>query len=63
VERNLLRRRLREIGRTEVLPRLRQQGCAADVLVRARPSAYEADFPDLRAELNRLTEEPCSDAF
>jgi ribonuclease P protein component len=62
VERNLLRRRLREIGRTELLPRLRQQGCPADVLVRARPPAYEASFSELGSELSRLTDRLCSDA-
>ncbi len=62
VARNRLRRRLREIGRTEVLPRLGRGGCKMDVLVRSRPEAYEARFPELRAELLRLTERLCSDA-
>jgi ribonuclease P protein component len=62
VERNLLRRRLREIGRRELLPELRRQGCHADLLVRTRPQAYQVPFPELRAELIHLTERLCPDA-
>ena len=60
VERNLVKRRLREIGRTEVLPRLGECGRSLDLLVRARPEAYGADFGSLRDELVGLTEELCS---
>jgi ribonuclease P protein component len=62
VERNLVRRRLREIGRTVVLPALRNSGAALDVLVRARPEAYAAPFAQLRDELATLVEELCSRA-
>lgn len=62
VERNLVRRRLREIGRTVVLPALRNSGAALDVLVRARPDAYAASFAQLRDELATLVEELCSRA-
>ncbi|HEX8670656.1 MAG TPA: ribonuclease P protein component [Longimicrobium sp.] len=62
VERNLVRRRLREIGRTVVLPALRNSGAALDVLVRARPDAYGATFRQLRDELATLVEELCSRA-
>jgi ribonuclease P protein component len=62
VERNLLRRRLREIGRRELLPELRRRGCNADLLVRTRPHAYQVPFPELRAELIHLTERLCPDA-
>ena len=48
VRRNQLRRRIREIGRRQVLPVL---GEATDIAVRARPSAYEASFETLRREL------------
>jgi len=61
VDRNRVRRRLREIGRIEVLPRLRNAGQALDVLVRARPGAYDATFSHLRAELTNLTERLCSE--
>ena len=60
VERNLLKRRLREIGRREVLPRLREAGRAVDVLVRARREAYDATYVALRTELVAFTEELCS---
>ena len=60
VARNRLRRRLREIGRREVLPALRERGCDADVLVRARRLAYDASFDELRDELHLLTERLCS---
>lgn len=62
VDRNRLRRRLREIGRRDLLPRLSSRGCSADVLVRARPQAYDASFSSLREEFIRLTERLCSDA-
>ncbi len=56
VDRNRLRRRLREIGRTEVLPRLVRGGHAVDLLVRARPEAYGAPYETLRSELVQLVE-------
>jgi ribonuclease P protein component len=56
VDRNRLRRRIREIGRTRVLPRLAELGRAMDVLVRARREAYEASFSVLEAELTELVE-------
>ena len=60
VERNRVKRRLREIGRTLVLPRLREQGLALDVLVRARREAYGAGFRRLCDELEAMTEDLCS---
>ena len=62
VERNLVRRRLREIGRTVVLPALRNSGAVLDVMVRARPDAYRATFAQLHDELTTLAEELCSRA-
>lgn len=62
VQRNLLKRRLREIGRLVVLPRLSDAGCAVDLLVRARAEAYDAPFDQLRAELERVVGELCSSA-
>ena len=61
VERNRVKRRLREIGRTRVLPRLREKGLALDVLVRARREAYRVGFRTLSDELQSVTEELCSD--
>lgn len=61
VDRNLLRRRLREIGRVEVLPRLRSSQRPLDILVRTRREAYGVSFSELRSLLIRLTEQLCSD--
>jgi ribonuclease P protein component len=61
VERNLVKRRLREIGRIEILPRLREEECALDVLLRARPEAYGAAYEALREELVEWVEgEACA---
>lgn len=60
VKRNRLKRRLRELGRTEVLPRLRAAGLDVDFMVRARPEAYAAGFDALREELVCVAEELCS---
>lgn len=62
VERNRVKRRLREIGRTVVLPALDGAGVPLDVLLRARPEAYGASFAELRDELRALAEELCSRA-
>ena len=56
VERNRLKRRLREIARLELLPRLDERGMQHDVLVRARREAYDVDFTTLRDELVRWLE-------
>lgn len=52
VERNLVKRRLRELIRTEVLPSMAE----LDVVVRAAPSAYKADFETLRGALRKAIE-------
>jgi ribonuclease P protein component len=62
VARNRVKRRLREILRLEVLPRLERYRLAVDVLVRARRGAYGASFGELREELARWTERRCSRA-
>lgn len=62
VSRNRLKRRLREIGRTLVLPGLRAAGAPLDVLIRARPEAYAASFAELREGLAQVMEELCSRA-
>jgi ribonuclease P protein component len=64
VERNLLRRRLREVMRNDVLPRLRSLNVSRDILVRARREAYGMPHNELRAELLEWLErawpsEPC----
>ncbi len=60
VERNRLKRRLREGVRLELLPRCWERGVALDILIRARAQAYEADFASLAGELRRLAERLCS---
>ena len=50
VERNRLRRRLREIVRTNLIPEITRM----DIVVRSFPSAYEASFAQLKAEVQRL---------
>lgn len=51
VERNLVKRRLREALRREIVPRLADRGLDVDVLVRARREAYGVPFATLRDEL------------
>ena len=57
VERNRVKRQVREIVRLDVLPALG----GVDVLVRALPSAYQATYAELREECrqarNRITGE------
>ena len=62
VERNLVKRRLREVLRLEVLPRLSDAGVASDVLVRARRDAYGVPYGELRDEMVSWTEKRCSRA-
>jgi ribonuclease P protein component len=62
VDRNLVRRRLRDLGRTVLLPALRNRESPVDVLLRARPEAYAAAFDQLRAEMVELAEALCSPA-
>ena len=52
VERNRLRRRLRELLRTKVLPTIG----GVDLVVRSLPSAYEASFDVLLIEMERVAE-------
>jgi len=55
VERNRLRRRLREIGRRRVLPVL---PAPTDIAVRARASAYAATFRALSSDFLVLCPSP-----
>jgi len=50
VERNLLRRRLRELVRIRLLPVLPP----CDVLIRSWPNAYSAVFETLAADIDRI---------
>jgi ribonuclease P protein component len=62
VDRNLLKRRLREIGRRQILPALDARGARRDILIRARVAAYGAEFEALAREVSELVEGLCSDA-
>ncbi len=61
VSRNLLKRRLREIGRRRVLPGLDERGVRADVLIRTRPPAYDVDFERLAHDVKEAVEGLCSE--
>ena len=60
VDRNLVKRRVREVLRREVLPRLGEAEVKLDVLVRIRRGAYHTSYERLREELVGITEELCS---
>jgi ribonuclease P protein component len=60
VDRNLLKRRLREIGRRRILPMLDASGTRTDVLIRARVPAYAAEFEALAGEVMEAVESLCS---
>jgi ribonuclease P protein component len=53
VDRNRLKRRLRELVRTRLLP----AAPSVDVVVRARPDAYRASFDELEADVARVAEQ------
>jgi ribonuclease P protein component len=53
VERNRLKRRLREVVRLCWLPAARHTTPPQELLVRARPEAYSKTFPELRTALLR----------
>jgi ribonuclease P protein component len=54
VERNRVKRRLRELTRRELLGALRQLRPCADVVIRAKREAYEAPMTKLQSELADL---------
>ena len=62
VDRNKLKRRLREVLRLEVLPRLAEANADVDVLVRARREAYAASYEQLNDELTEFVEKKWSRA-
>jgi ribonuclease P protein component len=59
VARNRVRRRLREALRTGWLRATHAQGRGVDLVVRAKPAAYEASYGSLRAALDRALESAC----
>ena len=50
VARNQLKRRLRELARQRLLP----SDIAADLVIRVRPEAYEANFAELADQVDRV---------
>lgn len=50
MDRNRLKRRLRELARLELLPALRT-AASVDLAIRARREAYDASFDALRADV------------
>jgi ribonuclease P protein component len=53
VDRNRLKRRLKELARIELLPSLRDRAAdaALAIAIRARREAYDCDFAALRADV------------
>ena len=56
MQRNRLKRRLREFVRTEWLVEAQNQKPAPEILVRARPAAYDVDAGALREAFGRCLE-------
>jgi ribonuclease P protein component len=56
VARNLVKRRLREIARRDLMPLLERAHMNIDIILRARRSAYATAHADLRLELLELLE-------
>lgn len=56
VERNVVKRRLREALRREVLPRLDERRVSLDVIVRARKEGYGLPYAVLAGELIEWTD-------
>jgi len=59
VERNRLKRRLRELVRTILLPHLRTQP-SVDIVIRARREAYGVPIDLLRADVTRVRDRVAS---
>ena len=53
VDRNRLKRRLRELGRIRLLT----ADVPADIVIRVRPEAYRATFDALRADVERTLQQ------
>ena len=61
VDRNRLKRRLRELVRIELLPLLRSG--ATDVAIRARREAYDAGFDGLRRDIDTIRQRTAAPAL
>ena len=60
VQRNLVKRRLKEIARTNLLPSLRKENRRLDILIRAKKQAYRSDFSWLESEAKEALKAICS---
>lgn len=60
VQRNRVRRRLREIARRDWLPLAFGSGVGLDLILKAKPSAYDRSLGTLRAAIAGRLEELCS---
>jgi len=56
VARNLLKRRLREVIRREILPRVERPPLGMDIIIRAKRAAYEAGYAELCSGLSELAD-------
>jgi len=56
VERNRLKRRVREILRTQWLPAETRRPVSRDLLVRVKPRAYGREFAELASDLGKCLE-------
>jgi ribonuclease P protein component len=54
VDRNRVKRRLRELVRIKLLPGLKLKGI--DVLIRAKPEAYDSSFAQLAGDMGAIGE-------
>ena len=61
VARNLVRRRLTEIARIHVLPALETRRLELDLVVKAKPAAYDASYQRLRVTLMDSLEAVCAE--
>ena len=61
VARNLVRRRLTEIARIHILPALEARRLELDLVVRAKPAAYDASYQRLRVTLMDSLETVCAE--
>jgi len=62
VDRNRVKRRLRELVRVELLPSLRERAVSVDVALRARREAYRATFADFARDVQTVRAQLASDA-
>ncbi len=60
VQRNRVRRRLREIARRDWLPLAFRSGARLDLILKAKPSAYDRSLGKLRGAIAGRLEELCS---